>query len=77
MEVTGNAGSWSEELLHLTMVNTLDQWVEETARYRGEEEPSLHDLVFTKKLETPPSDHVTLVLEMQREDVIRYREDYK
>ncbi|MPC63197.1 hypothetical protein E2C01_057291 [Portunus trituberculatus] len=47
----GNAGSWSEEMLQSTMVNTLDQWVEESTRFRGEEEPSLFDLVFTKKLE--------------------------
>ncbi|MPC93464.1 hypothetical protein E2C01_088592 [Portunus trituberculatus] len=55
----------------------------------GEEEPSLLDLVFTKKPpgESPSSiqylspmgrsDHVTLELEMQEEDGIRYREDYK
>ncbi|MPC68698.1 hypothetical protein E2C01_062902 [Portunus trituberculatus] len=64
-----NAGQWSEKVLQLTMVNAVDQWVEESARYRGEEEPSLLDLVFTKKPEPPPiiqylspmgrSDHVT------------------
>ncbi|MPC50833.1 hypothetical protein E2C01_044666 [Portunus trituberculatus] len=74
-----NAGSWSKEMLQLTMVNALDQWVKESTRYRGEEELSLLDLVFTKKLQPPPSiqylspmgrsDHVTLVLEMQEEDV--------
>ncbi|MPC20051.1 hypothetical protein E2C01_012980 [Portunus trituberculatus] len=53
--------------------------------YRGEEEPSLLDLVFTKKPEPPPihyltplgCDHVILMLEMQEKDRIRYREDYK
>ncbi|MPC71662.1 hypothetical protein E2C01_065947 [Portunus trituberculatus] len=63
----------------------MDQWVEST-RYRGKEEPSLLDLVFTKKPEPPPSiqylspmernDHVTLELEMQEEDGIRYKYDY-
>ena len=69
------------------MVNTMDQWVEESTRYRGEEEPSLLDLVFTKKPESPPiiqylspmgkSDHVTVEIQMQEEDEISYREDYK
>ncbi|MPD03040.1 hypothetical protein E2C01_098655 [Portunus trituberculatus] len=55
----------------------MDQWVEESTRYRGEEEPSLLDLVFTKKSESPPiiqylspmgkSDHVTLEVQMQEE----------
>ncbi|MPC92873.1 hypothetical protein E2C01_087985 [Portunus trituberculatus] len=49
-----NAGQWSKEVLQLTMVNTVDQWVEESTRYRGEEEPSLLDLVFTEKPEPPP-----------------------
>ncbi|MPC68941.1 hypothetical protein E2C01_063153 [Portunus trituberculatus] len=81
----GNAGSWSKEMLQLTMVNTLDQRVKESTWYRGEEEPSLLDLVFTKKPEPPPiiqnqspmgkSDHVTLELETQEWEVLRYRED--
>ncbi|MPC40586.1 hypothetical protein E2C01_034148 [Portunus trituberculatus] len=59
----------------------MDQWVEQSTRYREQEEPSLLDLVFTKKLKPPPSiqylspmgrsDHVTLQLEMQEEDGIR------
>ncbi|MPC39470.1 hypothetical protein E2C01_033007 [Portunus trituberculatus] len=36
-----------EEVLQLAMVNTLDQWVKDYTRYRGEE-PSMLDLVFTK-----------------------------
>ncbi|MPC90003.1 hypothetical protein E2C01_084969 [Portunus trituberculatus] len=80
MEVMGNAEQWSEKVLQLTMVNTMDQWVEESTRYRGEEEPSLLDLVFRKKPESPliiqylspmgKSDHVTLEMQMQEEDVI-------
>ena len=35
MEVNGNAGPWSEEMLQLAMVNTMDQWVEECTRYQG------------------------------------------
>ncbi|MPC72693.1 hypothetical protein E2C01_067005 [Portunus trituberculatus] len=80
-----NGGQWSEEVLQLTMVNTMDQWVELT-RYR-EEKPSLLDLEFTKKPEAPPSiqhlspmgrsDHVTLEWEIQEEDGISYTEDNK
>ncbi|MPC23400.1 hypothetical protein E2C01_016444 [Portunus trituberculatus] len=82
-----NAGQWSEEVLQLTLVNTMDQWVEESTRYKGKEEPSLLDLVFTKKPEPTSniqylsplgrSDHVTLELELQEEDGISYRDDYK
>ncbi|MPC45863.1 hypothetical protein E2C01_039569 [Portunus trituberculatus] len=82
-----NAGQWSEVVLQLTMVNTMDQWVEESTRYRGEEEPSLLDQVFTKKPEPPPSiqylspmgrsDHATLEVEIQEKDGLRYRDDYK
>ena len=87
MEVTGNEGLWSEGLLQMAMVNTLDQWVEECTRYRGEEEPAMLDLVFTKRPEPRPtikylgpmgkSDHILLEVEMQEEEVLRYKEDYK
>ena len=87
MEVTGNEGLWSEGLLQMAMVNTLDQWVEECTRYRGEEEPAMLDLVFTKRPEPRPtikylgqmvkSDHIVLEMEMQEEEVLRYKEDYK
>ncbi|MPC20656.1 hypothetical protein E2C01_013609 [Portunus trituberculatus] len=30
-----NAGQWSKEVLQLTMLNTVNQWVEESIRYRG------------------------------------------
>ncbi|MPC77374.1 hypothetical protein E2C01_071826 [Portunus trituberculatus] len=65
-----NVVQWSKEVLQLTMVNRMDQWVEESTRYKGEEESSLVDLVFTKRPVPPPiilylipmgrSDHVTL-----------------
>ena len=51
MEIDGNAEPWSKEMLQLAMVNTLEQWVEEPTRYRGQEVPSLLDLVFSKKPE--------------------------
>ncbi|MPC34275.1 hypothetical protein E2C01_027659 [Portunus trituberculatus] len=75
-----NAGQWNEEVLQLTMVKTMNQWVEKSTRYRGEgeEEPLLLDLVFTKKPESPASiqylspmgrsNHVTLEVEIQEED---------
>ncbi|MPC67008.1 hypothetical protein E2C01_061168 [Portunus trituberculatus] len=82
-----NAGQWSEKVLQLTMVNAMDQWVEKSTRYRGEEEPTLLDLVFTKKPEPPPiiqylspmgrSDNVTLEMQIKEEDGISYRDDYK
>ena len=87
MEVSGNAGPWSEEVLQLAMVNTMDQWVEESTRYRGEEEPSMLDLVFTKKPEPRPtikykspmgkSDHVILEMELQDWVILSYKEDHK
>ncbi|MPC30568.1 hypothetical protein E2C01_023835 [Portunus trituberculatus] len=65
----------------------MNQWVEESTKYRREEEPLMLDLVFTKKPEPPPSihylspmgrsDHVTLELEILEEDGIRFRDDYK
>ncbi|MPC42100.1 hypothetical protein E2C01_035714 [Portunus trituberculatus] len=33
----------------------MNQWVEESIRYREEEEPLLLGLLFTKKPEPPPS----------------------
>ncbi|MPC52919.1 hypothetical protein E2C01_046800 [Portunus trituberculatus] len=57
--------------------------INESTRYRGKEKSSLLDLVFTKKPESPPiiqylspmgrSDHVTLEMQIQEEDGIRYR----
>ena len=38
MKIDGNADPWSEEMLQLAMVNTLEQWVEERTRYWGQEE---------------------------------------
>ena len=74
-------------MLQWTMVNTMDQWVEEPTRYRGEDEPSMLNLVFTRKPESPPiiqylspmgrSDHVTIEMQIQEEDGISYRDDYK
>ena len=49
MEIHVNAGSWCEELLQTMMINTMDQWVSQATRYRGEIEPSQLDLVFTKQ----------------------------
>ncbi|MPC50266.1 hypothetical protein E2C01_044089 [Portunus trituberculatus] len=36
VEVMDEARQWSEEVLQLTMVDTMGQWVEESTRYRGE-----------------------------------------
>ena len=51
MEESGSEGLWSEDMLQLAMENTLDQCVEEFIRLRGVEEPSMLNLVFTKKTE--------------------------
>ena len=75
MEIDRNAEPWNEEMLQLAMVNTLEQWVEEPTRYRGQEVPSLLDLVFSKKPEPRPnikylspmgrSDHVVLGINLK------------
>ena len=75
MEVTGESGTWGEDLLQLAMVNTMDQWVKESTRYRGEDEPTMLDLVFTKRPEACPSieyaspmgksDHVVIEIELK------------
>ncbi|MPC97017.1 hypothetical protein E2C01_092305 [Portunus trituberculatus] len=62
----GNAGQWSEEVSQFTMVHTLDQWVEESTRYRREEEPSLPDQ-YLLRIQGPLSAYGTLV---QWEEVI-------
>ena len=54
MEWSGNAGSWSEDMLQLAMENTLDQMGKNSLGLAGEE-PSLLDLVFTKKDNSVPS----------------------
>ena len=87
MEGSGTKGSWSEEMLKLAMENTLDQWVEDFTRLRGEDEPSMLDLVFTKKAELQPiikylspmgkSDHVLMEVEIQEGTLARKGDDYK
>ena len=62
-------------MFQLVLVNTLEQWVDECTSLRGEDEPSMLDLVFTKKPESQPdikylhqmgkSDHVMLEIELQ------------
>ena len=84
-EMEGRGGSWSEEMLQIAMENTLDQWVEEFTRLR--EEPSVLDLVFSKKLELCPiikslcpvnkGDHVLIEIELQEWDMVRKEEHYK
>ena len=87
MEVRGITSPWSEELIQTMMINTMDQWVKESTRYRGEDKPSLLDLVFTKKPETEPSieylcpmgksDHVTIEIVIQDDEVPTFNEEYK
>lgn len=55
MKVNGNAGLCSEEMLQLAMVKTVDQWIEESTRYQGVEEPSILELVFTNEPEPRPT----------------------
>ena len=86
MEVYGNAESWSEELM-LVMENTMDQWVDKFIRYRGTEEPSVLDLVFTKRPELCPpikylsqmgkSDHIVIKVRIQDEEAEKRRKDHK
>ena len=87
MEVCGNGGRWGEELLQMAMVNTLDQWANEYTRFRGEEEPAMLDLVFTKKPESRPvitylspfgkSDHVVIEIELENRTEIKHNEEHR
>ena len=82
----GGELSWGNRLLQLAMDNILPQWVTENTRFRGNEEPSRLDLVFTKEPEiienvtykSPigKSDHVLIEMELKvRLDEIK-RKDY-
>ena len=87
MEVKGNLGTWEEKMVQLAMVNTMDQWVDEYTRHRGEDEPSMLDLVFTKRPEAGPSmeylspigksDHVTIEIELQDTEVQFRNEEHR
>ncbi len=71
----------------MAMVNTVDQWVKEITRFRGGEEPSVLDLVFTKKTEHSPnigyhspmgkSDHVVLEIELKDWETLKSKEEHK
>ena len=72
LEAQGNENSWGNRLLQLAMNNLLKQWVSENTRYRGDDEPTRLDLVFSKEpqemkvdYQSPvgKSDHVLLELE--------------
>ena len=87
MEGKGQTESWSEELLQLIMVNTMEQWVDEFTRYRGEVEPTILDLICTKKPEVGPtlkylspmgkSDHVVIEVELKETEGKIWNEEYK
>ncbi len=87
MEVCENGGQWGEELLQMAMVNTLDQWTNEYTRFRGEEEPAMLDLVFTKKPEPRPvithlspfgkSDHVVMEVELENWTEMKCNEEHR
>ena len=47
----GSDLSWGNKLLQLAMDNILTQWVKESTRFQGKEEPARLDLVFTKEPE--------------------------
>ena len=87
MEIDVYADPWSEEKLQLAMVNTLEQWVEEPTRYRGQEVPSSLDLVFSKKPQPRPnikylspmgrSDHVVLEINLKDWEIPKDEENHK
>ena len=87
MEVCSGAGTWSEKLIHLVMENLLKQWVNEHTRCRGTGEPSILDLVFTRRPELRPtikyqnpmgkSDHVVLEIEIHEEMIEGWKENHK
>lgn len=51
LETTGHPESWGAILLELATENLVTQWVNESTRYRGEDEPSRLDLVPTKEVD--------------------------
>ena len=86
-EINVNAGLWCEELMQMMMVNTMDQWVKQATKCRGEGEPSMLDLVFTKSPEGRPdiqyqsplgkSDHMVLEIKPERDEAILRSEEYR
>ena len=86
-EGNNNIGQWGEEMLQMSLENTMEQWVEECTRFREEEEPSILDLVFTKIPEPDPnikyhspigkSDHVVIEMELRGWEQVKRREGYR
>ena len=88
LELEDGAGAWCEELLQTMMVNSMDQWVNQATRCRGEGEPSMLDLVFTKSPEGRPdiqyqspllgkNDHMVLEIKPDRDEVILRSEEHR
>lgn len=50
-QTEGSGNTWGSVLLDMAMENLLIQWVKETTRFRGDDQPSRLDLVFTKGIE--------------------------
>lgn len=42
-------GTWINELLELSAENMMTQWMTTSTKYRGTDEPSRFDLVFTRE----------------------------
>ena len=49
--VDGSEESWGGKLLRMATENSMTQWVEQNTRYRGDDEPSRLDLIFTSEPE--------------------------
>ncbi len=47
----GGESSWRNILLHMIIKNTVTQWVQQNNRYKSNNEPSQHDLIFSKEPE--------------------------
>ena len=87
LRVNGSDESWGGELLSMAMENSMTQWVGEHTRFRGEDEPSRLDLIFTGEPEIlndikcrcplGRSDHVVIECELRKEKVMRRNEVYK
>ena len=75
LETKGDSESWGSVLLELAMDNLMTQWVTEKTRYRGDDEPSRLDLVFSKEVDVikdisyisplGKSDHVLIEMEIE------------
>ena len=83
----GGKDSWGNTLLNLVMSNMMTQWIGENTRFKGDEEASRLDLLFTKELDIidevkyqcplGKSDHLLIEFELSSSIIGNRSENYK